>query len=173
MSWFSRLREFKEGEDIVADDFETEFDGIASALNTLIKGGQVDASGPIELLAEQTGDVPGAVLSLVLTRSSVVQVVMTADAQITAVDNGPGPFVQVAMVVDGAPQSAVAKLAAKLEGVQPTPVGSMVVRASVARTFSLALGAGSHALKMSAHTTGRALVSPEGTGFSYTVIPAP
>jgi len=142
MSWFSRKRSFVEDTDILAPDFEAEFDNIAEALNSLVGSGRIASSKSQEVhpgtFTEEI-DVSGATVTFTLARPSVVIVTTAFDLQMNAGTGSGKAFVQGKLNVDGSNQGTGAEL-----GVAPLGF----IQATIGEAYRLQLGAGAHTLKL-------------------------
>lgn len=89
MSWFGRIRSFVEAGEILASDFEAEFDNIAEAFDGLFQAERVPASSTLTLTTSMA-DVPGTSHAITLARNSLVLV--TAVASTVLGPSGPQAY---------------------------------------------------------------------------------
>lgn len=179
MSWFSRLREFVEEDDILADDFEAEFDGIATALNSLFQSGSVVASadfgmgGSVGEVWESSYKVTGTEKSVTAAVASILLVTAVFDFR-TQETSGGGPEMRGVLVVDGSPQTKAAKLRHQFSVVS----SGEVIEGTVSQTYVVELAAGAHTLSLYARpwagsVTGSPKALKDHTGYTYLLIPDP
>jgi hypothetical protein len=169
MSWFDRLREFKEGEDILADDFETEFDNVQAGLNRLIQMGSVSASGSSGLPVTSTeGDVPGTTVSLAPEIASLVKVDIVLNLELLSANGGVNSAFGW-LSVDGTKQTP----AAVQELLSWSTPNADSVQSCVGQSFVVPLAAGSHTLKIRVKSTGGATLWPADTTLTYLMVPNP
>lgn len=146
MSWFTRLREFKEEEDALADSIETELDNIEAAFNGLFKAATVTATGSTTLSAGFV-DVTGATVTVDQSIASLAIITMKFEGGSLGISGTDGGYLNV----DGSNQEPRSNL-------------------SDTQVAVVKLSAGSHVLKLQAKGVGTLVAR---TGFSYLIVPDP
>lgn len=156
MTWFKRQKTFAEETEILADDFEEEFDEIAGAFNGLFSAGTVAANSGL-VLTTSYQDVPGAVLSITPSVPSLLLVNMSFGKEYE------DKFAYATLKLDSAAEEApaIVLLTNEFSGSQP---------------FLLKLSAGAHTVKIRAkraEVTGKVEIQEGRTRFTYLLIPNP
>lgn len=176
MSWFSRLREYLEEEDILADDFEAEFDAIADALNSLVVTGRTAASEDKivisgEAWVKANHRISSTAEAISLVRASIVKIWATFDFDLLLV-NGEEMSQEGTVAVDDAAQTAIA-----VNRFTNNTAGNKRQRKTVSQTYEIELAAGSHTLelwaRLSSSTGGESKARKTNTSLSYMILPDP
>lgn len=164
MSWFERKKDWAE-EVLTADDLNAEFDAVAAALNGIAQAKRVSSSESIQMVGAK--DVPGASVSITLSRPSLVIVSTNFHLDITTGAGSNKGYAVGYLNVDGSNQAVYPVLGCGQ---------NMRVGQTVGESYVLSLGTGSHTLKL------RCEVNTEGpptggycwnAGFSYLILPDP
>lgn len=175
MSWFERDKSFVEGEDILAADFEAEYDNIADGMNAAALVDLVAASGNKTLDGlEETWKKANHLIS---GTEKTVEVARPTLAVVTAVFDfylslGSEDVTQTGtLAVDGTAQTREA-----IHRMDFNDAGFRDKRATVSQVYKVPLTTGSHTLALYAKSSsysGTSEAKSAGTAYSYLLVPEP
>lgn len=156
-NWIERLFDFEEGGDVLAEQFNEEFDKVFAAFNSLFQSGVVQASESLGLNTDTSyHDVPGTEKTITVTRASILKVTAVFDTLSQTQLVGT-------IAVDGTDQTPEARMPAD-------------ARSTNSQVYEINLSTGSHTIKMRAKQAtdvGTNTIQATNTRWSFLVIPDP
>ena len=164
MSIFQRVKSFVENTEILAEDFEAEFDAIAEAFNGLFKPGRVSASGTLALTTSYQ-DVPGASLSITPAVPSLLLVLATANLELANPSSAAEAL--ATLNVDGSDRADKMRLT--------SIISAGLAGGTFTQGYDVSLSAAAHTVKMRAKRVNAesGACQEANTGFLYLLIPEP